>query len=251
MTTQLIIDSLRERVAVVTGGASGIGRSIVDRLVQGGARVAIWDISPERLGECSSTFGDRVLTQEVDVADSAQVNSAMVDLVARCGPPAYLVNNAGIIGRRMLIGEVEAIEVARILSVNLTSVFVTTSAFVRHSKGVPERAIVNMSSTAARTGGMPGTAVYAAAKGAIATLTVSHAKELAPQVRVNALAPGIIDTQIQAAVLGDRAALTSLAAHIPLGRIGEPIEVAEAAVWLLSPGASYVTGAVLTVSGGF
>src|SRR5690606_24395064 len=98
--------------------------------------------------------------------------------------------------------------------------------------------VVSMASIAARTGGMVGNMVYAATKGAIATLTQSFSKELAPHVRVNALAPGIIDTEIQLDSLGDPQAVAALADIIPLRRLGAPSEVAEAAVWLLSPASS-------------
>lgn len=243
-------DSFRDRLAVVTGGASGIGRAIADKLVERGARVAIWDVNEERLQASASALGQRVVAQKVDVASGAQVTEAMRNLVARVGAPAYLINNAGIIGRRMPIGELDETELDRVLAVNLKSVFVASSAFVRHSDGMQGRAIVNMSSIAARTGGMAGNMVYAATKGAIASLTVSLAKELAPHVRINALAPGVIDTEIQAAVFGDKSAMKNMFAHIPLGRAGEPEEVADAALWLLSPAASYITGTVLDVSGG-
>jgi 3-oxoacyl-[acyl-carrier protein] reductase len=237
-------------VAIVTGGASGIGLATVTKLVARGAKVAVWDVNEERLRASEAAFGDNVCAQKVDVSAGAQVNKAMADVVARHGTPSYLVNNAGIIGRRMLIAELDEQELDRVLAVNLKSVFLASSAFVRQSQGAPGRAIVNMSSIAARTGGMAGNMVYAATKGAIASLTVSLAKELAPHVRVNALAPGVIDTEIQGAVFGEKSAMANMFTHIPLGRAGDPQEVAEAVLWLLSSSASYITGTLLDVSGG-
>lgn len=246
----MLNDAFLGRIAVVTGGASGIGRAISNLLVEFGARVMIWDVNQERLRECAVAFGDRAFTQRVDVANGVQVDEAMSDIVARHGPPTYLVNNAGIIGRRMQILDFDEAKFDRVLAVNLKSVFLASRAFVRHSQNVPGRAIVNMSSSAARTGGMPGSMVYAATKGAITSLTISMAKELSPEVRVNALAPGVIDTEIQAAVFSEKSAMSSVFSQIPLGRAGDPKEVAEAAVWLLSPCASYVTGTQIDVSGG-
>ena len=243
-------NGFKGRVAIVTGGASGIGLAIATKLIGQGARVAIWDLNEERLGARQKEFGDQILSQRVNVSVGEEVERACKDVVHRFGAPAYLVNNAGIIGRRMLISELDEQELDRVLAVNLKSVFLATSAFVRNSEGVPNRAIVNMSSIAGRTGGMVGNMVYATTKGAIASLTVSLAKELAPNVRVNALAPGVIDTEIQGDVFGDKAAMNKMFSVIPLARAGEPEEVADAAVWLLSPSASYITGTLIDVSGG-
>eukprot|EP00873_Tetraselmis_striata_P030969 jgi/Tetstr1/451233/TSEL_038269.t1 len=151
----------------------------------------------------------------------------------------HLVNNAGIIGRLMGLGDLDPDELDRILAINLKSVFYATAAFVAYPRATEGRSVVMLSSIAARTGGMVGNMAYAASKGAIATLTKSFAKELAPHTRVNGLAPGIIDTEIQQASLGDADAAAALASSIPLERLGDPSEVAEAALWLLSPSSSY------------
>ena len=239
-----------DRVAIVTGGASDIGLAIATRLVENGAKVAVWDINEERLSACETRFGDRILPQKVDVSIATQVDGAMADVVKRWGAPGHLVNNAGVIGRRMSIAEFDEGEFDRVMAINVKSVFLATRAFVRNSQGVSGRAIVNMSSIAKRTGGMAGNMVYAMTKGAIKTMTISFAKELGPDVRVNALSPGIIDTEIQAAVFANKADMAKFLPAIFLGRIGEPVEVAEAALWLLSSKSSYITGVTLDVSGG-
>lgn len=238
------------RVAVVTGGASGIGRAIAERLIVAGALVSVWDIRQDRLDQLAAEHGDKVLCLNVDVSDKAQVDAAADAVCARWGGIAHLVNNAGIIGRRMTLADLDADELDRVLSINLKSVFFATSAFATRAGTFEDRSMVSMASIAARTGGMVGNMAYAATKGAIATLTQSFSKELAPHVRVNALAPGIIDTEIQLDSLGDPKAVAALADVIPLRRLGSPAEVAEAAVWLLSPSSSYVTASVLDVAGG-
>jgi len=239
-----------DRVAIVTGGASGIGHAIVTKLVENGAKVAVWDINEERLSACKARFGDKVLVQKVDVSIAAEVDGAMADVVERWGAPGHLVNNAGIIGRRMSIAEFDEGEFDRVMAINVKSVFLATRAFVRNSQGIAGRTIVNMSSIAKRTGGMAGNMIYAMTKGAIQTMTISFAKELGPEVRVNALSPGIIDTEIQASVFANKADMAKFLPQIFLRRVGGPEEVADAALWLLSPKSSYITGVTIDVSGG-
>lgn len=238
------------RVVVVTGGASGIGRAIVERLLALQARVSVWDVREDRLAALRQQYGGQVLALKVDVSDKAAVDAAADQVAEQWGGIAHLVNNAGIIGRRMTLADLDAAELDRVLSVNLKSVFFATAAFAARGGVFTDRSMVSMASIAARTGGMVGNMVYAATKGAIATLTQSFSKELAPAVRVNALSPGIIDTEIQMDSLGDPGAIAALADIIPLRRLGAPAEVAEAAVWLLSPGSSYVTASMLDVAGG-
>ena len=242
--------SFEGRVALVTGGASGIGRAITEKLVASSARVAVWDVREDRLAELAERHGERVLTQVVNVSDKRQVDDAADIVASRWGGIAHLVNNAGIIGKRMTLADLDADELERVLSVNLKSVFYVTAAFAARAGSFADRSMVSMASIAARTGGMVGNMAYAATKGAIVTLTHAFSKELAPHVRVNALAPGIIDTEIQLDSLGDPAAVAALAGVIPLQRLGSPAEVAEAAVWLLSPASSYISASMLDVAGG-
>ncbi len=241
---------LESAVVIVTGGASGIGRAIVDGVIAAGALAIAWDVDAAGLAGCAAAHGDKVLTTRVDVADAAAVVAAAADLAASGHRPTHLVNNAGIIGRRMRLDAMEPDEIDRVLSVNLKSVLFCTRAFLSCRAPHASASIVNLSSIAARTGGMPGNALYALTKGAIVSLTVAAAKELAPDIRVNALAPGVIDTPIQGDVFEDRGKVAEIARLIPLQRPGLAAEVAAAALWLLSPAASYVTAAVLDVAGG-
>ncbi|MBC9207197.1 SDR family oxidoreductase [Roseomonas aerophila] len=242
-------DALAGSCVIVTGGASGIGRAIVDAVVAHGGKAIVWDIQDAALRDCAARHGDAVTVVKVNVADSAAVRSAAAALPDGFAP-THLVNNAGIIGKLMPLAELEAEEIDRVLSINLKSVLYCTRAFLNHRAPHPYASIVNLSSIAARTGGMPGNALYATTKGAIASLTRAAAKELAPEVRVNALAPGIIDTPIQADSLGDRAKLAEIAKVIPLQRVGVAEEVAAAALWLLSGASAYVTATIVDVAGG-
>ncbi|RJG41219.1 SDR family NAD(P)-dependent oxidoreductase [Mesorhizobium sp. DCY119] len=240
----------KDRVALVTGGASGIGYAVAGKLVGLGAKVAIWDIQKERLDECQERYGDRVLTRSVNVSDKAAVSKAMDELTTAWRGIDHLLNNAGIIGQRMTVQDFDGDELDRVLAVNLKSMFYVSSAFIRASGAESGRSIVNLSSIAARTGGMVGNIAYATTKGAAASFTYALAKELAPHVRVNALAPGVINTEIQKDVFADPANIEAMANLIPLKRLGTAEEVADAAVWLLSDAAAYITGVVLDVSGG-
>jgi 2-dehydro-3-deoxy-L-rhamnonate dehydrogenase (NAD+) len=239
-----------DRVVLVTGGASGIGKAVADKLVALGAKVAIWDIQEERLAECRTHYGDRVLAQSVNVADKAAVDFAAAEIAGKWDGIDHLLNNAGIIGQRMTVQDFDEAELDRVLAVNLKSVFQVSSAFIRTPRTNSDRSIVNLSSIAARTGGMVGNIAYATTKGAITSFTYALAKELAPLIRVNALAPGVINTEIQRDVFADPASIDAMANLIPLKRLGTAEEVADAAVWLLSRDAAYITGVVLDVSGG-
>ncbi|ACL56449.1 SDR family NAD(P)-dependent oxidoreductase [Methylobacterium nodulans] len=241
---------LTQAVILVTGGASGIGRAIVEAALASGARAVAWDVDAAGLAACAEACGDRLRTARVDVSDESAVAGAMAELAGSAWAPTHLVNNAGIIGRRMALAEMDPAEIDRVLAVNLKSVLYCTRAFLSGRAPHPAAAILNLSSIAARTGGMPGNALYATTKGAIASLTVAAAKELAPAIRVNALAPGVIDTPIQGDVFGDRGKVAEIASSIPLRRPGTAAEVAAAALWLLSPAAAYVTGTIVDVAGG-
>ncbi len=166
------------RVALVTGGASGIGEAITSRLVELGARVAVWDVRDDLLEALAATHGDRILVRKVDVGDVTAVDEAAEDLRGKWGGIDHLVNNAGIIGKRMTVAETDRINLERVLTVNVMSAFHVSSAFIRVGGATSQRSIVNLSSTAARTGGAPGSIAYATSKGAITSFTYALAKEL-------------------------------------------------------------------------
>lgn len=240
----------KDRTALITGGASGIGRAVAEKLLELGANLVVWDINAARLDDLRALAPDRIETAVVDVASSAAVRVAAEAAKERFGGFDYLLNNAGIIGRHMSVTEFDEAELDRVLAVNLKSVFIVSNVFINAPSGRDGRAIVNLSSIAQRTGGMVGSIAYATTKGAVHSFTTALAKELAPHVRVNAMAPGIIDTEIQKDVFTDPSKIAAMADVIPLKRLGSAAEVADCAVWLFSDASAYITGVSVDVSGG-
>lgn len=235
---------MSDAVVLISGGASGLGLAIARRAVAAGARALLWDIDGQALAEAQAELGAEGAL--VDVADPAAVARAEAALPR---PPTHLVNNAGLLGRPMPLDAPDPAEIDRILGVNLRGTLCVTAAFLRRRAAHPRASIVNLSSIAGRNGGAPGHAVYGATKGAMDALTRAMARDLAPAIRVNALAPGIIDTAMQQGIYRGAEALAAAGASVPLGRVGQSEDVAEAAEWLLF-GAAYVTGEVIRVAGG-
>ncbi|SDO19662.1 3-oxoacyl-[acyl-carrier protein] reductase [Nakamurella panacisegetis] len=219
------------RTALVTGGVSGLGRATAERLRADGITVLTLDRSP-----------DADLT--VDVTDAGAVASA----VESCGPVDILINSAGVIGPNKPLWEISDTEWATTFAVNVTGIFHLCRAVV---PGMRERGwgrIVNFASIAGKDGN-PQLSAYSASKAAVIALTKSLGKELASSgVLVNAIAPAVINTPMNAATAPE--VLARLAGLIPMGRIGEPEEVAELVAWLASEKCSFSTGAVYDISGG-
>ncbi|MDZ5443692.1 SDR family oxidoreductase [Micromonospora sp. 4G57] len=238
-------------VTIVTGGSRGIGAATARRLAAAGHDIAIGyrrdHTAAKAVLDDIHAAGRRGLVVAADTTDPDQVQR-LFDTAADLGPVTGLVNNAGITSPIGPFTELRPDDLRQVVDVNLIGyVLCAQQAARRMTHG---GAIVNVSSAAA-TLGSPGEYIhYAAVKAATDTLTLGLAKELAPHgIRVNAVAPGIIRTDIHAlSGVPDRP--DSAAGRIPLGRAGEPDEVAAAITWLLGPDASYTTGAVLRVAGG-
>ncbi|MFD6067833.1 MULTISPECIES: SDR family oxidoreductase [Amycolatopsis] len=244
-------------VLVVTGGSKGIGAAVCELAAARGYDVVVNYAGDAEAAEDVASrvrkHGVRAITQRGDVASEDDV-VALFDAAVELGPLAGLVANAAITGNTPgRFDEYDVDVVRRVVDVNITGVFLCVREGIRRMStryGGDGGAIVTLSSTAARTGS-PGEWVhYAGTKAAVETMTYGVAQEVAKEsVRVNAVAPGMIHTGLHAAAgMPDR--MERIAPTIPLGRAGEPGEVAEAVLWLLSPAASYTTGTVLTVGGG-
>ena len=243
------------RVALVTGGGSGMGRATARLLAEAGALVAICDRDGDGARETArivEAAGGTARAEEVDVSDSGAVDRAVAAAADALGPIDALVNIAGI----YQVAEVQDItdeDWARMFAVHVNGTFHTCRAVLPGMIAARAGAIVNMSSLHA-VRGQANAAHYAAAKGAIIGFTKSIAREKGPLgIRANSVAPGPIDTPLwRGAVPPDEIeeVKAKRSEIIPIGRLGEPAEVAQTIVYLLGPAASYITGQVVTIDGG-
>lgn len=244
-----------DRVLVVTGGGRGIGAAIVRAAIREGYAVCFSyagdSIAAAALAEDSRREGGRILAVQADVAEPRAARSLFDRAEETFGPVTALVNNAGITGRIGLFRDLDDDVMRRVVDVNVLGTMLCAREAVRRWHGRDTAGvIVNVSSVASTLGAPREYVHYAATKGAVESLTIGLAREeAAAGIRVNAVAPGTIHTDIHRAG-GEPDRPARVVGRVPMGRIGESAEVAEAVLWLLSEKASYVTGAVLRVSGG-
>jgi len=229
---------LQDKVVIVTGGAAGIGRATVEAFESEGAKVVVWDVPA------------------VDVTKPDVVNAAAAEVMAQHGRIDVLVNNAGIVRDAQLIkwkdgqviSQMDDATFDAVINVNLKGVFACTRAVVPHMIQCGGGVVLNASSIVGLYGNF-GQTNYAATKAGVISFTKTWARELGKfNIRVNCVAPGFIATEMVKAM--PQKVLDGMAAHTPLGTMGEPADIANAYVWLASSAAKFVHGAVLSVDGG-
>ena len=236
---------LQHKTALITGAGRGIGRAIAERFASEGARVAVADIDPNAASATAAAIGSDALGLAMDVSSKAAVLAGTAQVLDQFGQLDILINNAGYLVYTTFESCSEE-NWDRIVDVNMKGPFLCAQAVIPHMKARRQGVIINMTSLAAKTGGLAAGPPYAAAKAGVHTLTIGLARALAPdQIRVNAIAPGVIDTAMTAAPEHDQ-----LKATIPLGCPGQPEDVASCALFLASDDARHITGETIDVNGG-
>jgi 3-oxoacyl-[acyl-carrier protein] reductase len=241
---------LTDQVAIVTGAARGLGQAIAVSLAAAGAKVACVDVAEEALAETVAAINDtgaEALALACDVTDSDRVAAVVQQVTDTWGGLHILVNNAGIT-RDNVIVRMRDDQWDSVLSINLRGTFLFTRAAARPMMKGRRGRIINIASVSGLMGN-PGQANYSASKAGVIGLTRTVARELAARnVTVNAIAPGFIATDMTAA-LGEEI-LTEVRSRIPLGRLGDPQDIADAVLYLASEAAGFISGQVLTIDGG-
>ena len=240
---------LQGKVAVVTGGARGIGLAITQRLIDSGARCCLWDRDPAALGEAARALpSGSCHTCPVDISKPESVAAAMDETVKHLGSVQILVNNAGIAGVTKKTWEMAPAEWQEVLQVNLFGVFLCCHAVVPHMIRRNYGRIVSIASIAGKEGN-PNASHYSAAKAGVIALTKSLGKELAKTgILVNCITPAVIQTDILKQVTQEH--IDYMLSKIPMGRFGQKEEAAAMVAWLCSDDCSFSTGAVFDLSGG-
>jgi NAD(P)-dependent dehydrogenase (short-subunit alcohol dehydrogenase family) len=239
---------LQDRVAVVTGAARGIGKAIARRLAEEGARVAIIDIDVDGATQAAAEIGADTMAFGADITSEADVERAFAQVITELGDLHILVNNAGIVGSDTPVHDLQVADWDRVLDVNLKGTFLCSRAAVRHMKPNKTGVIASMASISGKEGNA-NMAPYSVSKAGVICFTKSLAKELLEDgIRVNCVAPALIDSPLLEGMEPER--VDFLTSRIPMGRLGQPEEVAATILFLVSDVSCFATGACFDVSGG-
>jgi NAD(P)-dependent dehydrogenase (short-subunit alcohol dehydrogenase family) len=241
---------LKGRVAVVTGGARGIGYAVAERVLRSGGSVSLWDIDAAKLKDAGTRLSGlgAVATNSLDLTEDAAVQGATQDTIARFGKIDILINNAGITGGNAPTWELDPKAWRRVIEVNLVAPYLTSRSIVPHMREHGYGRIVNIASVAGKEGN-PNASHYSASKAGLIGLTKSLAKELATQgILVNCVTPAVAKTDLFAQMTQQH--IDYMLAKIPMNRFVEPNEIAATVCWLASEECSFATGAVFDISGG-
>ena len=245
-------------VLLVTGGSRGIGASISTLAASRGYDVAVnyhrEAAAAEAVVDACRKSGARAVAIKADMGSEADIVRLFREAETALGTLTHVANNAGVTGRGSPLVEATGDVIRNCIDINVTGAILVAREAARAllaNKAATDKAIVNMSSVAATLGSAGECVWYAASKGAIDSLTIGLSKELAPaRIRVNAVAPGLIDTEIHARSTGEAGRVARVAPMVPFSRAGTAEEVAETVLFLLSPASSYTTGAIVRVAGG-
>ena len=236
------------RVAVITGGARGIGFAVAQRAIESGAAVALWDKDAARLTEVAATLGGTVTTHALDLSDEAAVRDATAATVAAHGKIDILVNNAGITGGNAPTWKLPSAEWRRVIEVNLIAPYLVASAIVPGMVEAGYGRLVNIASVAGKEGN-PNASHYSASKAGLIALTKSLGKELAQSgVLVNCVTPAAAKTDIFDQMT--EAQIAYMLSKIPMGRFVQVDEIAALTAWLMSEDCSFSTGGIFDITGG-
>lgn len=239
---------LEDRIVVVTGAARGIGKAIARRLTEEGARVAIIDIDVDGAMQAAAEIGANTMAFGADITSEADVERVFAQIITEFGGLHILVNNAGIVGSDTPVHDLQVADWDRVLDVNLKGTFLCSRAAVRHMKPNKRGVIASMASISGKEGNA-NMAPYSVSKAGVICFTKSLAKELLEDgIRVNCVAPALIDSPLLEGMEPER--VEFLTSRIPMGRLGQPEEVAATILFLVSDESSFATGACFDVSGG-
>ena len=239
---------LNGQVAVITGGAQGIGFAIARRLVASGARVSLWDMNAAALDQAKAALGEAASGTIVDITDLEALRKAHADVEAAIGPVSILVNSAGIAGTNATLEDYDPDEWRKVVEINLNGTFYVNKVVIPSMKARNYGRIVNISSVAGKEGN-PNLSAYSAAKAGVIGLTKSLGKELAKyDIAVNAITPATANTRILETLTKEF--IEYMLVRIPRGRFLEVEEAAAMVAWLVSKDNSFTTASVFDLSGG-